>query len=71
MEVFATLVGAAIQGQIVGVHHAKRGHVCSLQNDTEWPSGNHTESLDDISDTLQNTVRHREHHITIVSSTYG
>uniref|UniRef100_A0A672QU31 Si:ch211-224l10.4 n=1 Tax=Sinocyclocheilus grahami TaxID=75366 RepID=A0A672QU31_SINGR len=57
MEVFATLAGAAIQGQIVGVHHAKRTHVCSLQNDTEGPSANHTESLDDISDTLQNTRR--------------
>ncbi|KAL1249791.1 hypothetical protein QQF64_020796 [Cirrhinus molitorella] len=55
MEMFATLAGAAIQGQIVGVHHAKRTHVCSLQNDTEMPSGNHTDSLDNISDTLQNT----------------
>uniref|UniRef100_A0A8C2E4D0 Si:ch211-224l10.4 n=1 Tax=Cyprinus carpio TaxID=7962 RepID=A0A8C2E4D0_CYPCA len=35
MEMFATLAGAAIQGQIVGVHHAKRTYVCSLQNDTE------------------------------------
>uniref|UniRef100_A0A8C1VT96 Si:ch211-224l10.4 n=1 Tax=Cyprinus carpio TaxID=7962 RepID=A0A8C1VT96_CYPCA len=57
MEMFATLAGAAIQGQIVGVHHAKRTYVCSLQNDTERPSGNHTDSLDDISDTLQNTRR--------------
>uniref|UniRef100_A0A672RBM9 Sodium-dependent lysophosphatidylcholine symporter 1-like n=1 Tax=Sinocyclocheilus grahami TaxID=75366 RepID=A0A672RBM9_SINGR len=57
MEVFTTLVGAAIQGQIVGVHHAKRTHVCSLQNGTQGPSGNHTDSLDDISDTLQNTRR--------------
>ncbi|XP_016098781.1 sodium-dependent lysophosphatidylcholine symporter 1-like [Sinocyclocheilus grahami] len=57
MEVFATLAGAAIQGQIVGVHHAKRTHVCSLQNGTQGPSGNHTDSLDDISDTLQNTRR--------------
>ncbi|KAL0158530.1 hypothetical protein M9458_046606, partial [Cirrhinus mrigala] len=55
MEVFATLAGAAIQGQIVGVHHAKRTHVCSLQNDTEWPSGNHTDSLDDVSNSLRNT----------------
>ncbi|KAF4096849.1 hypothetical protein G5714_022818 [Onychostoma macrolepis] len=61
MEVFATLAGAAIQGQIVGVHHAKRTHVCSLQNDTEGPSGNQTESLDDKSDTLQNT---RTAHLT-------
>ncbi|XP_067302652.1 sodium-dependent lysophosphatidylcholine symporter 1 [Pseudorasbora parva] len=52
MEVFATLAGAAIQGQIVGVHHAKKTHICSLQNATDWPSGNHT---DVISDALQNT----------------
>ncbi|KAK7128660.1 hypothetical protein R3I94_017030 [Phoxinus phoxinus] len=54
MEVFATLAGAAIQGQIVGVHHAKKTQACSLQNiinnDTYGPSGNHT---DDTS--LQNT----------------
>uniref|UniRef100_A0A8C1KPZ7 Si:ch211-224l10.4 n=3 Tax=Cyprinus carpio TaxID=7962 RepID=A0A8C1KPZ7_CYPCA len=55
MEVFATLAGAAIQGQIVGVHHAKRTYICSLQNDTESPFGNQTESQDDISVTLQNT----------------
>uniref|UniRef100_A0A8C1Z6H0 Si:ch211-224l10.4 n=1 Tax=Cyprinus carpio TaxID=7962 RepID=A0A8C1Z6H0_CYPCA len=52
MEVFATLAGAAIQGQIVGVHHAKRTYVCSLQNGTER---NH--SLDDISGNLQNIRR--------------
>ncbi|XP_043080697.1 sodium-dependent lysophosphatidylcholine symporter 1-like [Puntigrus tetrazona] len=55
MEVFATLAGAAIQGQIVGVHHAKRTHACSLQNATEGVSGNYTESLDGISDALRNT----------------
>ncbi|XP_051736631.1 sodium-dependent lysophosphatidylcholine symporter 1-like isoform X2 [Ctenopharyngodon idella] len=52
MEMFATLAGAAIQGQIVGVHHAKKTRDCSLQNDTVEPSGNHT---DEISVTLQNT----------------
>ncbi len=64
MEVFATLAGAAIQGQIVGVHHAKRTHICSLQNGTEEPYGNNSISLDD---TLQNTVRHREHPINVYS----
>lgn len=64
MEVFATLAGAAIQGQIVGRHHAKRTLTCSLQNGTGGPSGNHT---DDIF--LQNTVRHRKYPFTIVSST--
>ncbi len=67
MEVFATLAGAAIQGQIVGVHHAKRTHVCSLQNGTEGPYENNSISLDDISITLQNTVRHREHPINVYS----
>ncbi|XP_021330193.2 sodium-dependent lysophosphatidylcholine symporter 1 [Danio rerio] len=57
MEVFATLAGATIQGQIVGVHHAKRTHDCSLQNSTQELSGNYTGPLDGISDTLQNTRR--------------
>lgn len=63
MEMFGTLAGAAIQGQIVGVHHAKKTRDCSLQNDTVEPSGNHT---DQISVTLQNTV---SEHFTIVSNT--
>lgn len=67
MEVFATLAGAAIQGQIVGVHHAKRTQVCSLLNGTEGSSGNHTDSPDGISASLQNIVRHREHPITAYS----
>lgn len=67
VEVFATLAGAAIQGQIVGVHHAKKTHVCSLQNGTDGPSGNHTDYTDYTS--LQNTVRHRKYPFTIVSST--
>ncbi|KAG1962180.1 sodium-dependent lysophosphatidylcholine symporter [Pimephales promelas] len=50
MEVFATLAGAAIQGQIVGVHHAKKTKICSSPNGSDETSGNHT---DDIA--LQNT----------------
>ncbi|XP_051518601.1 sodium-dependent lysophosphatidylcholine symporter 1-like isoform X2 [Myxocyprinus asiaticus] len=57
MEVFATLAGATIQGQIVGVYHAKRLRACSLQNDTEVPAGNDTASPDGISESLQNTRR--------------
>ncbi|XP_051516708.1 sodium-dependent lysophosphatidylcholine symporter 1-like isoform X1 [Myxocyprinus asiaticus] len=57
MEMFATLAGATIQGQIVGVYHARRSQACSLQNETEVPAGNLTVSLDDISETLQNTRR--------------
>ncbi|XP_067226716.1 sodium-dependent lysophosphatidylcholine symporter 1-like isoform X1 [Chanodichthys erythropterus] len=52
MEMFATLAGAAIQGQIVGAHHAKKTRDCSLQNETVGFSGNHT---DEISVALQNT----------------
>jgi len=63
MEVFATLAGAAIQGQIVGVHHAKKTKICSSPNGSDETSGNHT---DDIA--LQNTVRHRKYPFTIVSS---
>ncbi|XP_051947191.1 sodium-dependent lysophosphatidylcholine symporter 1-like [Xyrauchen texanus] len=57
MEVFATLAGATIQGQIVGVYHAKKSQACSSQNDTKLPVGNVTTSPDGISETLQNTRR--------------
>lgn len=56
MEVFATLAGATIQGQIVGVYHAKRSRVC-MQNNTNMSADNHTASLGDMTETLQNTVR--------------
>ncbi|KAL7864663.1 hypothetical protein AOLI_G00160830 [Acnodon oligacanthus] len=61
MEMFATLLGAAIQGQIVGVYHAKRAHDCSQLNGSEAFSGNHSAALvnftSPLSDTLQNTRR--------------
>ncbi|KAL7860063.1 hypothetical protein SRHO_G00152100 [Serrasalmus rhombeus] len=61
MEMFATLLGAAIQGQIVGVYHAKRAHDCSQLNGSEALSGNHSATLvnftSPLSDTLQNTRR--------------
>ncbi|XP_030623571.1 sodium-dependent lysophosphatidylcholine symporter 1-like [Chanos chanos] len=50
MEVFATLAGAAIQGQIVGVYHAKRAQFCSLQNSSEIPG-----NMSRLTDSLQNT----------------
>ncbi|XP_041955426.1 sodium-dependent lysophosphatidylcholine symporter 1 [Alosa sapidissima] len=62
MEVFATLAGAAIQGQIVGVYHAKRAQDCSMLNQSDSlrlnhssPSNNNTASP--LTDTLQNTRR--------------
>lgn len=58
MEVFATLAGATIQGQIVGVYHAKRSQVCSMQqNHTRLPADNHTASLNDTTEILHNTVK--------------
>ncbi|KAL1021217.1 hypothetical protein UPYG_G00010280 [Umbra pygmaea] len=48
MEMFATLAGATIQGQIVGVYHAKRAQVCSQLNNSQ----NVTSTL---TDSLQNT----------------
>ncbi|XP_063065376.1 sodium-dependent lysophosphatidylcholine symporter 1 [Engraulis encrasicolus] len=66
MEVFATLAGAAIQGQIVGVYHAKRAHHCSLLNNTDGLDLNSSSSsvgpallnaTAHLTDTLQNTRR--------------
>ncbi|XP_072553402.1 sodium-dependent lysophosphatidylcholine symporter 1-like [Salminus brasiliensis] len=62
MEMFATLLGAAIQGQIVGVYHAKKANACSQLNDSEALTGNYSAALDHnftspLSDTLQNTRR--------------
>lgn len=61
MEVFATLAGATIQGQIVGVYHAKKAHDCSLLNNSDalglnisLPYGLSTASP--LTDTLYNTV---------------
>ncbi|KAJ8016515.1 hypothetical protein DPEC_G00008040 [Dallia pectoralis] len=48
MELFATLAGATIQGQIVGVYHTKSAQACSQLNHSE----NSTSSL---TDTLYNT----------------
>ncbi|XP_073731171.1 sodium-dependent lysophosphatidylcholine symporter 1-like isoform X3 [Misgurnus anguillicaudatus] len=58
MEIFATLAGAAIQGQIVGVHHAKRSQVCRTQNNTNVSINNNTTDLQgEISINLYNTRR--------------
>lgn len=53
MEVFATLAGATIQGQIVGVYHAKSAQVCSQLNYSKASLRNVSSPL---TDTLQNTV---------------
>ncbi|XP_072552677.1 sodium-dependent lysophosphatidylcholine symporter 1-like isoform X2 [Salminus brasiliensis] len=62
MEMFATLLGATIQGQIVGVYHAKRAHACGQLNDSDVHAGNYSAALDHnftspLSDTLHNTRR--------------
>ncbi|XP_010873830.1 sodium-dependent lysophosphatidylcholine symporter 1 [Esox lucius] len=48
MEMFATLAGATIQGQIVGVYHAKTAQLCSQLNQSE-------NSTSRLTDSLQNT----------------
>ncbi|KAL2104335.1 hypothetical protein ACEWY4_001203 [Coilia grayii] len=60
MEVFATLAGAAIQGQIVGVYHAKRAHHCSMLNHSDSLGLNNSapaihNSTSPLTDTLKNT----------------
>ncbi|KAG9269521.1 sodium-dependent lysophosphatidylcholine symporter 1-like [Astyanax mexicanus] len=59
MEMFATLLGAAIQGQIVGVHHAKKANACSHLNNSEALTDNDSVTLDpnftSPDTTLQNT----------------
>ncbi|KAG9332492.1 hypothetical protein JZ751_014590 [Albula glossodonta] len=54
VEMFGTLAGAAIQGQIVGVYHAKKAQACSQMNLTGDLLPNQTLPL---TDTLQNTRR--------------
>ncbi|KAG5838554.1 hypothetical protein ANANG_G00224870 [Anguilla anguilla] len=54
MEMFGTLAGAVIQGQIVGVYHAKKALACSQLNHTEGISQNLSSPL---LDTLHNTRR--------------
>lgn len=56
MEVFATLAGAAIQGQIVGVYHAKRAHDCNMLNQSEVLGLSGYNSTSALTDTLHNTV---------------
>lgn len=61
MEVFATLAGTTIQGQIVGVYHAKRAHDCSLLNHSDALGLNISslygiDTASHLTDTLYNTV---------------
>ncbi|XP_028849558.1 sodium-dependent lysophosphatidylcholine symporter 1-like [Denticeps clupeoides] len=51
-EMFATLAGAIIQGQIVGPYHAKNAEACSSLNDSRIIGQNYSSTL---TDTLQNT----------------
>ncbi|KAM4609737.1 sodium-dependent lysophosphatidylcholine symporter 1 [Polymixia lowei] len=62
MEIFATLAGAIIQGQIVGVYHAKKARACSRLNYTETvPVNLSSPALQNftssLTDSLQNTRR--------------
>ncbi|XP_062872131.1 sodium-dependent lysophosphatidylcholine symporter 1 [Trichomycterus rosablanca] len=62
MEMFATLAGATIQGQIVGVYHAKRAHACRELNGSQTLTGNVSDVLHHsfntpLTDTLHKTRR--------------
>uniref|UniRef100_A0A4W5NQC3 Si:ch211-224l10.4 n=1 Tax=Hucho hucho TaxID=62062 RepID=A0A4W5NQC3_9TELE len=62
MEVFATLAGATIQGQIVGVYHARSAQDCSQLSYSEASLHNVSSPLihnisSPLADTLQNTRR--------------
>lgn len=52
MEVFSTLLGSGIQGQIVGSYHAHMMNGCSVSNKTL-----HNTSTHSLMDSLENTVR--------------
>lgn len=51
VEVFSTLVGSGIQGQIVGEYHASMMKSCSVPNGTQYNS-----TSPGLTDTLANTV---------------
>lgn len=52
MEVFSTLVGSGIQGQIVGSYHASMTQICATLNGTLQ-----NRTSEGLTDTLENTVR--------------
>lgn len=52
MEVFSTLLGSGIQGQIVGSYHARMMNGCSVSNKTL-----HNTSTHSLTDSLENMVR--------------
>ncbi|OPJ84964.1 hypothetical protein AV530_018013 [Patagioenas fasciata monilis] len=52
MEVFSTLLGSGIQGQIVGSYHARMTNGCSVSNETL-----HNASTHSLTDSLENTRR--------------
>ncbi|XP_017343480.1 sodium-dependent lysophosphatidylcholine symporter 1 isoform X1 [Ictalurus punctatus] len=62
MEMLATLAGATIQGQIVGVYQAKKAQACSALNESNALTGNYSSvlyhnSISPFIDTLQDTRR--------------
>ncbi|XP_071671714.1 sodium-dependent lysophosphatidylcholine symporter 1-like isoform X4 [Patagioenas fasciata] len=52
MEVFSTLLGSGVQGQIVGSYHARMTNGCSVSNETL-----HNASTHSLTDSLENTRR--------------
>ncbi|MBN3306278.1 NLS1 protein, partial [Amia calva] len=60
VEVFGTLAGSAIQGQIVGVYHARKAQACNVHNTTDLSIADldatmYQNATSSISDTLHNT----------------
>lgn len=52
MEVFSTLLGSGIQGQIVGSYHARMMNGCYMSNETLPNTSTYS-----LMDSLENTVR--------------
>ncbi|KFV12137.1 Major facilitator superfamily domain-containing protein 2A-A, partial [Pterocles gutturalis] len=52
LEVFSTLLGSGIQGQIVGSYHARTTNSCYVSNETLPNTSTHS-----LTDSLENTVR--------------
>ena len=52
MEVFGTLLGSGIQGQIVGSYHARMTNGCYVSNETLPNTSTYS-----LTDSLENTVR--------------
>ena len=59
VEMFAVLAGAIIQGQIVGVYHAKKAQACSLLNYSDASLLNlSSPALQNVTSSLTDSLQH-------------